>query len=105
MSKFLMVVLLASCAYAVDLQQQLNRMASRFHGNVALFAVNMRTGATVAINPDQLVATASVIKLPILVETFAQVKAGKRSLDDKVVLSSEHQVPGSGILGQLRPGL
>ena len=45
-----------------------------------------------------------MIKLPIMVEAFAQVKAGKRSLGDKIVLQEAEKVPGSGILQFLRAG-
>src|SRR5579864_3740941 len=105
MKQLLAIVLLASSAPAANLQKQLNKMAAHFHGKVGLYAINMKTGDTVAIEPDQPVQTASVIKLPIMVETFAEVAAGKRSLQDKLVLTKENQVPGSGILAQLQPGL
>jgi beta-lactamase class A len=105
MKKLVAILLLASSAWAASLQKKLDKMAAHFQGKVGLYAVNMKTGETVAINPDQPVQTASVIKLPIMVETFAEVAAGQRSLEDKLVLSKDNQVPGSGILTQLQPGL
>ena len=105
MKPFLVIILLASTAWAANLQKQLNKMAAHFHGKVGLYAINMKTGETVTIDPEQPVQTASVIKLPIMVETFAEVAAGKRSLEDKLVLTKDNQVPGSGILSQLQPGL
>jgi beta-lactamase class A len=105
MKQVLVMLLLASTAWAADLQKQLDKMAAHFHGKVGLYAINMNTGASVAIAPDTPVQTASVIKLPIMVETFAEVAAGKRSLEDKLVLTKDNQVPGSGILAQLQPGL
>jgi len=103
--KPLLIFLLASTAWGANLQKQLNKMAAHFHGKVGLYAINMKTGETVTIDPDRPVQTASVIKLPIMVETFAEVAAGKRSLEDKLVLTKDNQVPGSGILSQLQPGL
>ena len=105
MRQVLIILMLASTTWAADLQKQVNKMASRFHGKAALYAINMKTGDTVALNADQPVQTASVIKLPIMVETFAEVAAGQRGLDDKLVLTKDNQVPGSGILAQLQPGL
>src|SRR5581483_6573051 len=106
LTKNLMVLsLLVTPAFAANLQQKIEAMAAHHHGKVALYAINMKTGATVAINPDRPVATASVIKLPIMVEAYAQVKAGKRRLTDKVTLTKENQVPGSGVLTFLQPGL
>jgi beta-lactamase class A len=105
MKQMLVILLLAGSAWAASLQKRLDKMAAHFHGKVSLYAINMKTGETVAIDPDTEVQTASVIKLPIMVETFAEVAAGKRSLEDKLVLTKENQVPGSGILTQLQPGL
>lgn len=105
MKQVLVILVLGGCASAANLQKQLDKMAAHFHGKVALYAINMKTGDRVAIDADQPVQTASVIKLPIMVETFAEVAAGKRSLEDKLVLTKDNQVPGSGILAQLQPGL
>ncbi|MGH9530925.1 MAG: serine hydrolase [Terriglobales bacterium] len=104
MHRTLIIVLLTAPAVAADLQQQLEAMVRAHHGKVALYAKHLKTGTTVAIDAHRPVQTASVIKLPIMVEAFAQVKAGKRSLADKIVLREEDKVPGSGILQFLRPG-
>ncbi len=98
------VALLATPASAADLQQQIEAMARAHNGKVAVYAKHLKTGASVAIDADLPVQTASVIKVPIMLEAFAQVKAGKRSLDDKIVLREEDKVPGSGVLQFLRPG-
>jgi beta-lactamase class A len=91
-------------AAAPELQKQLEEMARGHRGKVALFAKHLRTGTNVSFNATTPVQTASVIKLPIMLAAFAQVKAGKRSLADKIVLSEEDKVPGSGILQFLQPG-
>jgi beta-lactamase class A len=102
-------VLLALCsatfAATSDLQAKLQEMASKHHGKVALFAKNLKTGDTVAIDADVPVQTASVIKLPIFIEAMHQVKDGKLKLDQKLKLTKDNQVPGSGVLPFLSPGL
>ena len=80
-------------------------MAARHAGKVALFARNLKTGASVAINADEPVQTASVIKLAIMIETFYQAKSGKVRLEERLKLTRDNQVPGSGVLAQLQPGL
>lgn len=80
------------------LQSKIEALAAQHHGKLTLYATNLKTGETVAIDADTPVATASVIKLPILVEAMQQVKAGKLSLADKVTLHKEDIVQGSGIL-------
>ena len=47
------------------LDTKLQAIAAAHHGRVTLFARNLRTGQTAAIAPDELVQTASVIKLEI----------------------------------------
>jgi len=80
------------------LQAKISAMAAQHQGKVALYASNLRTGETIAIDADQPVATASVIKLPVLVEAMQQVKASKHKLSDPVVLQKDDIVLGSGIL-------
>src|SRR3569832_1486386 len=80
------------------LQQKLAEMAQQHEGKVALFAEKLSTGETVALDPDVVAQTASVIKLPIFVEAFTQIKAGKLSLREKITLRKEDQVQGSGVL-------
>jgi len=100
------LLLLASSSLAADdLQQQLDQMAAAHHGKVALFAKQLKTGATVAVNADLPVKTASVIKLPIMIEAFTQAKAGTVRMDERLPLTADNQVPGSGILTELKPGL
>jgi beta-lactamase class A len=70
-----------------------------------LFAKNLRQARASALNADQPVKTASVIKLPIMLEAFHQVRAGKRSMNEKLVLAAADRVSGSGVLPYLHPGL
>jgi beta-lactamase class A len=80
------------------LADQLHAIAAEHHGDVALFAENLKTHETVAISPDVPVQTASVIKLAILYEALEQVRSGKAHFDDKITLTKADQVPGSGVL-------
>jgi beta-lactamase class A len=98
-------LLLATVASAQELQKQLNELASQHKGKVAFYAKDFKTGATVAIDPDVPVTTASVIKLPIMVEAMYEVKAGTHKLDERLVLTKENQVPGSGVFTLMQPGL
>jgi beta-lactamase class A len=84
-----------------QLDEQLQSIAAAHRGMVALYAHNLKTGETASIKPDEPVQTASVIKMGILLDAAEQVRAGKASFDEKVVLTKENQVQGSGVLGQL----
>lgn len=80
------------------LQSELEGIAASHHGHVALYARQLNTGKTVAIDPDKPVQTASVIKLAILFEAMEQVRAGKAHWDEKLTLAKGDGVSGSGIL-------
>jgi beta-lactamase class A len=80
------------------LGEQIRAIATAHHGDVALFAENLKTHQTVAISPDTPVQTASVIKLTILYEALEQVRSGKAHFEDKITLSKADQVQGSGVL-------
>ncbi len=97
-----MLVLLVAASSLVaqqDLQSQLSAIAAQHHGKVALFAENLKTGETAQIDPDQVAPTASVIKLTVLLEAMDEVRNGRASLDEKIVLKKDNQVEGSGVLG------
>lgn len=98
----MMVVLCANVVVAQkassSLADQVHAIVAEHHGDVALFAENLKTHETVAISADTPVQTASVIKLAILYEALEQVRSGKARFDDKVSLTKADQVPGSGVL-------
>jgi beta-lactamase class A len=87
------------------LQERVAALARTHRGQVALFARHLGTGATVELQADREVKTASVIKLAVLVEAFHQVKAGTLALAAPVTLRDEDKVKGSGVLPLLHGGL
>lgn len=99
------ILALASVASASSVQQKVESEIKQHQGNVAVFAKNLKTGDTLAINADTPVQTASVIKLPLMLQAYQQVKAGKLKLDDEIMLTKENQVAGSGVLPFLHPGM
>lgn len=72
-----------------------------FHGHVSLYAKNLDTGATYALDADAPVRTASTIKFPIMIECFAEAAEGKLDLAEGIKLTDEEKVSGSGILQDL----
>jgi len=88
-----------------ELDQQVKNIVSSFKGKVGLYAKNLDTGETYALNADERVKTASTIKIAVMIEAFARVAEGKAKWTDEVVLTKEKKVSGSGILGELSDGL
>jgi len=80
------------------LEERLAALAASHHGHVSLYAVQLNTGRTVAVDADRPVQTASVIKLAILFEAMERVRAGKAHWDEKLTLAKGDAVSGSGVL-------
>lgn len=76
-----------------------------FPGRAGVAATNLVTGEEIRVNADEETATASTIKVPILIALFRQVEAGTVRLDDKLTYTAKSRVPGSGILRDLLPGI
>lgn len=105
--KIILLILLI-CVPAVAqsrLDNQVKTLTGSFKGKVSLFAKNLDTGETYALNADERVRTASTIKIAVMIETFARVAEGKIKWTDEVVLTKEKKVSGSGILNELSDGL
>ena len=108
MKTIIILLLLCSPVYAqtqATLDDQVKPIVSSFKGKVSLFAKNLDTGESYALNPDERVRTASTIKIAVMIEAFARVNEGKVKWTDEVVLTKEKKVSGSGILGELSDGL
>jgi beta-lactamase class A len=88
-----------------SLDQQIKNRVASFKGRVSLFAKNLDTGRTYALNADERVRTASTIKIAVMVEAFARVAEGRAKWTDEVVLTKEKKYGGSGILYELSDGL
>jgi beta-lactamase class A len=103
---FITLFALAPLALSQDdsnLDQQIKTIAAAHHGHLALYAHNLKTGQTASLLPDEPVQTASVIKMGILLDAAEQIRAGKATFDERLVLTKPNQVQGSGVLGVLTP--
>jgi len=84
-----------------QLDAKLKAVAQAHHGHVAVYAHNLKSGQAAASDADEPVQTASTIKMGILLDAAEQIRAGQAALAEKLVLTRENQVPGSGVLAQL----
>jgi beta-lactamase class A len=74
-------------------------------GELSLALRDLQTGETFLYHPDRNVKTASVIKLPMLAHVALAVREGSLSWNEKLTLTEEEKVAGSGVLTQLTAGL
>jgi len=72
---------------------------------VGFSATHLQSGQTVAINPHELFPTASVYKIPVMVEVYRQADEGKFSLSDRIELTDARRIIGSGVFQKLGNGL
>lgn len=79
------------------LKAQIQALARAFPTlNPGVFVVDLETGGYVDLGGDTAYASASTIKLPILVAFFQDVDAGKVRLDETLTMKSEMVADGSG---------
>ena len=86
------------------MEQRLRSEIANFPGTVTLYAKNLDTGQTYGIKPDDLVRTASTIKLPIMVTIFDQVLHGRAKWTETLAITKEGKVSGSGVVHELSNG-
>jgi beta-lactamase class A len=89
----------------MTLEEVLKRPAEGFEGVLGVSVKHLGTGESANLNGDRLFPTASVFKVPVLVEFYRQAELGVLSPDQQVVLTELDKVPGSGVLKELSEGL
>jgi beta-lactamase class A len=81
-----------------DLEARIAPLAKAHKGKVAVAVKNFKTGEEFYLAAEERMPTASLIKLPIMVEAFWQADEGKVKLDTTLTLKKDDKVQGSGIL-------
>jgi beta-lactamase class A len=102
---FSAAVLAQSSDKPSKLDEQVKALIAPFKGKVSLYAKNLDTGETYALNADERVRTASTIKIAVMIEAFARINEGKSKWTDEVVLAKDKKVSGSGVLSELSDNL
>ncbi len=60
---------------------RLEEKVRAFAGEMGLYAKNLDTGETIAVNADTRFPTASLIKVAVMAEVYRQIAAGKLAED------------------------
>ena len=116
----LVALALAACAHAqaprpatagfaradtAALHRTLDSLADAHHGVLGYTVWNLDTGERLERRGDETFPTASLIKVPVLVTVFDLVEKKMLSLDDPLTVLRIDQVPGSGTLQFMHPGI
>ena len=87
------------------LHRTLDGIAKAHHGILGYSINNLDTGERLSLRGDETFSTASLIKVPILVTLYDLAAQGQLSLDDPITVLKIDQVPGSGVLQFMKPGM
>ena len=86
------------------LQSNIERITRSVNAKWGIYIKCIETGEEIAINADESMDTMSVIKIPLMVEVFRQIEAGKFALTDRVTLKEAEKRPGTGVIRSLDAG-
>lgn len=84
-----------------QLAAALHRVVGGLNGLAGVGVKTVWDGAECYINPDRPFPTASVFKIPVLIELLLQAEEGRLSLDERVEVIEALKSPGSGVLKEL----
>ena len=80
------------------LPASIRRIARRFSGTLGLSARELATGREITLNADEVFPTASMAKIPILLELYRQHQSQGLSLAKMVTVRKPVKVGGSGVI-------
>jgi beta-lactamase class A len=80
-------------------------MVKAFRGRMGVAAIDLRTGASVAVDADARFPTASTIKTAVMIEAWHQSAEGRLPMETRIPLATADKVGGSGVLRGLGDGL
>ncbi len=87
------------------LRENIERITKSVNAKWGIYLKCLETGEEISINADEQMDTMSVIKIPLMVEAFRQIEAGKFKLTDRVTLRNQDKRPGTGIIRSLDEGV
>ena len=101
-------ILLSISAFAQKtdskLEKEITEAIKGFNGDIGIYAKDLKTGKTVAINADTVFPTASVVKVPILLGITHKIMSGQYTYDSTISYDTAFLYPGEDVLGEFRQG-
>jgi beta-lactamase class A len=84
---------------------EVHRVGEHLDGVMGVAILDLTSGETILVHPDDLFAQASSIKIAVLAELYRQDQLGGARLDDTYVVRKEDLVPDSDVMLGLTPGV
>jgi beta-lactamase class A len=86
------------------LEASILRTTRSINATWGIYVKSLETGEEVAVDADRQMETMSTIKIPLMIEVFEQIKAGKFKLTDKYTFVEKDSEPGTGTIQRLDYG-
>jgi beta-lactamase class A len=86
------------------LQASIERTTKSVNATWGVYVKSLETGEEIALDADRQMETMSTIKIPLMIEAFEQIKAGRFRLTDKYTFALADSQPGTGTIQRLDPG-
>jgi beta-lactamase class A len=86
------------------LQSSIETITRSVNATWGIYVKSLETGEDIAVNADRQMETMSTIKIPLMVEAFEQIKAGRFALTDKYTFARADSQPGTGTIQRMDPG-
>lgn len=74
-------------------------------GKAGFYYKDLNSGCSAGFNENEGFVAASVIKIPVMIETLKQIEEGKMSVDSMVRVKREDKVPSCGAINYMHDGL
>ena len=104
-----LLTLIAAAAFAAQqptpLHNLLARSAADFPGKAGIWVKHLTTGETAGVRDSEIFNSASVIKIPVMVQAFQMAERGELKLDERITISKADIRGGSGIFRYHDEGL
>jgi beta-lactamase class A len=89
----------------MSLQEQIEQVVEASGARFGVALRHLETGEEIMLNADDYFVLASTFKVPVLVEAFFQLHAGRVSLDERIPLYTADKNLPSGVLTFFEEGL
>jgi len=86
------------------LEASILRTTRSINATWGIYVKSLESGDEIAIDADRQMETMSTIKIPLMIEAFEQIKAGRFKLTDKYTFVAADSQPGTGTIQRLDPG-
>jgi len=90
----------------LKITKKIQEIADNYLGIIGLHAVSLDgKGGSFSINKSEAFPTASIIKIPLLMEYYKKIEAGEIDPKEELQLPLDYICGGSGVLQHLTPGV